>query len=164
MLIKNAKRLAWEWVECYAQDRRILGAYLCGSVIDMEERATLPWTCDVDIHLVIDGEEPSEKPGKLLYKDVLLEVSFIQKGSLFPAEKLLAAYEIVGALPENMPDTPLTAARHRAGVCSDSILSPEVEFVNRSGEKRAQPAVGVKSVRHTVRPPVQTGPPLVSYG
>lgn len=97
MLIKDAKRLAREWVERYAADHRILGAYFSGSVIEMEEEAVLPETSDVDINLVIDGEEPSEKPGKLMYQNVLLEASFIQKDSLFPAEKLLAFYEIVGA-------------------------------------------------------------------
>lgn len=97
MLIRDAKRLAREWVERYAQDHRILGAYLGGSVIEMEEDATLPDSSDVDINLVIDGKESSEKPGKLLYRDALLEASFIQMADLFPAERLLLFYEIVGA-------------------------------------------------------------------
>lgn len=97
MLIKDAKRLAREWVEHYAENHRILGAYLGGSVIEMDGEDLLPETSDVDINLVIDGAEPSEKPGKLLYRKALLEASFIQKDSLFPAEKLLVFYEITGA-------------------------------------------------------------------
>lgn len=97
MLIKEAKRLACEWTAQYARDHEILGAYFNGSVIEMEDHATLPASSDVDINLVVDGREPAEKPGKLLYQNVLLEASFIQKDSLFPAEKLLGTYEIVGA-------------------------------------------------------------------
>lgn len=97
MLIKEAKRLAREWTVQYAKDHKILGAYFNGSVIEMEDHAMLPASSDVDINLVIEGKEPAEKPGKLLYQNALLEASFIQKDSLFPAEKLLGTYEIVGA-------------------------------------------------------------------
>lgn len=97
LTMKEAKRLALEWVQAYSRDHEIVGAYFNGSITAMDESAELSPFSDIDINIVIDSSKPEEKLGKFIYKEVLLDVSFIAKEDLLPLDKLLSTYEIAGA-------------------------------------------------------------------
>lgn len=101
MLALEAKALAHEWVQNYNQTQPLLGAYLNGSLTTLRDKQPLSPFSDVDINLVLSGPDAPPKIGKIHYKSILLDVSFVPEDSLFPPKKLLSTYEICGAFRTN---------------------------------------------------------------
>ncbi len=97
MLVKEAKVAARRWV--YEEGRETLGfygAFLAGSINWLPEDASLPTTSDVDIMVVLAEPDPPVKPGKFLYHDVLLEVSYLSVEQLQTPDMILGDYHIAG--------------------------------------------------------------------
>lgn len=73
------------------------GAYFAGSINWLAEDADIPTTSDVDIMVVLEDADPPIKPGKMIYRDVLLEVSHISRDRLQSAEQVLGDYHLASA-------------------------------------------------------------------
>jgi len=99
MLVKEAKETARRWVmEAGMQIPRLWGAFLHGSINWLADDAAFPAESDVDIMLVLDETNPGLKLGKFLYQDLLLEVSYLPKGEIQSAERVLGLYHLAGSL------------------------------------------------------------------
>jgi hypothetical protein len=92
-----AREIAREWVMEHATGLPgFAGAYLAGSVNAMPDDATLPATSDVDITVVLGESNPPGKPGKFLYREVLLEVTYMSGDALRSPEQVLGHYHLAG--------------------------------------------------------------------
>lgn len=91
----EAKARGREWV--LTQGVRLpefYGAFFHGSILEQEEDALISPSSDVDIMVVVDGTEPSTKLGKLLFREVMLEVSYVSLDALRDAERVLGNYRL----------------------------------------------------------------------
>ena len=91
MIVKHAKDVARQWViEEASQAPGFWGAFYHGSTNWLPDDATLPATSDVDVMVVLAGPNPPNKLGKFIYKDVMLEVSYL------PSDQVQSPYLILG--------------------------------------------------------------------
>ena len=78
MQVSQARQIARTWATTHGPDLPgFTGAYLAGSIVTMPDTAELPPSSDVDLHIVIDDDDPPIKPGKFIHEGMLLEVSLI---------------------------------------------------------------------------------------
>ncbi|MEX0785881.1 MAG: hypothetical protein WD939_04520 [Dehalococcoidia bacterium] len=93
MLVSEVKDIARRWV---AEEPAVLpgfrGAFHTGSINWLPDGAEFPYTSDADIAVVFDGEPPPS-PGKLLYRDVLLEAGYYPMTQFASAEELLGNHQ-----------------------------------------------------------------------
>lgn len=90
----NARQVAQEWVETAGRHLPgFAGAWLAGSLAWLPDDALIPRWSDTDILIVLQGTNPP-KLGKLLYNDVLLEVSFLEFDAVADAARLAADYRV----------------------------------------------------------------------
>ena len=76
MTVGAARQAAVDWLSAHAKAQPgFRGAYFIGSSIRLPDNAALPSDSDIDLAVVIDEAEPSFKPGKLLYRGALLDIS-----------------------------------------------------------------------------------------
>jgi hypothetical protein len=73
------------------------GAFLHGSINWLPDDAALPGSSDVDVMVVLAGGAPPDKPGKFIYRDVLLEVSWLPIDQLQSPERILGNYQLAGS-------------------------------------------------------------------
>lgn len=98
MLIKDAKAIAHQWVmEKATQLPGFYGAFYHGSSNWLAEDAILPATSDLDVMVVLADPNPPEKLGKLIYRDVMLEISYLASDQLQSAEQVLGQYHLAGS-------------------------------------------------------------------
>src|SRR5215208_1571902 len=98
MMLGNAKDIARTWVnEAAGTIPGFQGALFHGSVNWLPDDAELPATSDLDVMIVLDAENAAAKPGKFVYRDVLLEVSFIAIDQLQTPEQILGRSELAGS-------------------------------------------------------------------
>jgi len=103
MNVKQAKDIARQWVaEEAATIAGLQGAYFAGSAIWLPDHADLPVTSDVDVTLVHDGPAANlpDKPGKFLFRGVVLDVSRIPLHELRLPELILGDYHLAGSFRE----------------------------------------------------------------
>jgi hypothetical protein len=74
-----------------------VGAYFTGSVNWLPDDAPFPATSDLDIHLVLEDPGDALKPGKFVYRGVLLEASYIARDQLHSPEAVLSSGQLAGA-------------------------------------------------------------------
>lgn len=97
MIVKHAREAARRWVgEVGCKVPGFHGAYFAGSANWLPEDAELPAISDLDVVVVLAGPEPPHKPGKLVYQDVLLEVSYFSSERLRSPEVVLSDYHLAG--------------------------------------------------------------------
>lgn len=72
----------------------VLGAYTAGSANWLPDDAILPSSSDLDVMLVLADSDPPVKPGKQLYKGVLLELTYLSDQPFQSAETILAHYHL----------------------------------------------------------------------
>jgi hypothetical protein len=97
MNVKLAKAVARHWViEEAATTPGFAGAFFHGSVNALPDEARLPATSDVDVMIVLDGAPP-QKPGKFVYRNLLLEISYLSSDQLRSAEQILGRYDLAGS-------------------------------------------------------------------
>src|SRR5579859_1250379 len=98
MIVKEATDAARQWVE--TEGSRLpgfCGAYLAGSVNWLPDDAVISATSDVDIMVVLEDSIPPIKPGKMIYRGALIEVSYVSRDRLRSAEQVLGDYHLAGA-------------------------------------------------------------------
>ena len=97
MKVTEAKARARRWVEEEAASLPgFYGAFYTGSTLWLPDDADIAPTSDLDLWVVFDRPPPN-KLGKFLYRDVLLEVSFVERDQLLSAEHVLGDYHMAGS-------------------------------------------------------------------
>ncbi|MBA2518130.1 MAG: hypothetical protein H0V24_00535 [Chloroflexia bacterium] len=98
MIVKEAKAVAREWVLTQASGMPgFWGTFYHGSANWLADDATLSPTSDLDVMAVLADAELPGKPGKLIYHDVMLEVSYLSRDELRSAESVLGQYHLAGS-------------------------------------------------------------------
>lgn len=118
MLVGEAKAVARRWVdEAAAGWPGFGGAVFHGSINRLTEEAALPSASDVDVLVVLEGDEPPPKIGKFVHRGVLLEVSFVAAAEVASAEAVSGRYDLADSFrtPSVVADpTGRLAALHEA--------------------------------------------------
>lgn len=99
MRVKQAKAVARQWV--LAEGRALpgfRGAFSHGSTNWLPDDALLSPTSDVDVMVVLADPNPPVKPGKFLYQDVMLEVSYLPQDQVQSPDQILGNYHLAGNL------------------------------------------------------------------
>lgn len=97
MIVKDAKDAARRWV--IEEARKVpgfYGAFFAGSTNWLADDAVLPATSDVDVMVVITDPDPPDKPGKFVYRGVILEVSYLPSNLFRSPELVLGHYHMAG--------------------------------------------------------------------
>ncbi len=98
MIVEHAKDAARRWViEEAGNAPGFCGAFFHGSVNWLPNDAALPPSSDVDVIVVLAGDNPPGKLGKLTYRDVMLDVSYLASDQLQSPDQVLGTYEIAGS-------------------------------------------------------------------
>ncbi len=98
MRVGTARAVAADWVRRYAtHEPGFQGAYFSGSTIGMADEAELPRASDVDVMLVTAAAKPPRKPGKFLYRNALIEVTYLSSHQLASADEVLASVHLAGS-------------------------------------------------------------------
>lgn len=99
MNVRQAKEIVRQWVTAEAaQAPGFHGAFYHGSINWLAEQADLPPTSDVDVMIVLDGPAPLEKTGKLVYRDVIIEASYLPADAVRSADQVLGLSHLAGSL------------------------------------------------------------------
>jgi hypothetical protein len=98
LLVKQARDIARRWVVEQAHGiPGFDGAFLTGSATWLPDDAALPATSDVDVMVVLASSTAPGKLGKFVYRDVLLEVSYVPRDQLQSPDAILADYHKAGS-------------------------------------------------------------------
>lgn len=122
MIVKHAKDVARRWViEEAASVPGFCGAFYAGSVNWLPDDAYLPPTSDVDIWVVLAGANAADKPGKIIYRDVILDVSYLPIDQLQPPDRILGDYHMAGSFrtPSVIADPSGQLTKLQAAVSTD---------------------------------------------
>jgi hypothetical protein len=94
MLVKQAKDVARDWVAAQAQTLPgFHGAYFAGSINWLPDDATLSQTSDVDLMVVLADSSAPPKLGKTLFRDALLDVTYLASDPFQSAETMLGDFQ-----------------------------------------------------------------------
>jgi hypothetical protein len=97
MIVKDAKELARQWViEEASKAPGFYGALYAGSTNWLPDEADFPPTSDVDVWVVLADPAPLAKLGKFIYRDVILEVSYLTNDQLRSSDQILGDYHMAG--------------------------------------------------------------------
>jgi hypothetical protein len=121
MLVQQAKEVAREWVLAEAaQTPGFWGAFYHGSAAWLPADAALPPASDVDVIVVLADPTPPPKLGKIRYRDVLLDVSYLSRDELASPEAVLGSSHLAGSLraPGIIADPSGQLARLQAAVAA----------------------------------------------
>lgn len=114
MKVGFARNIAKEWViQQGSKVEGFLGAYFAGSTAQMHEEADLSKSSDIDIMVVISTEEVPLKLGKFIYKDVILEVTFLCWNQIASAEQVLVSHHLANSLRIDTIITDPTGCIHK---------------------------------------------------
>jgi hypothetical protein len=122
MLIKDAKAIARQWViEQASQAPGFSGAFYAGSTHWLPGDAPMSPTSDLDLWVILDDSSPPQKLGKLIYRGVLLEVSYLPRARLDAPESILGDYHMAGSFrtPGIIADPTGQLTRLQAAVTKD---------------------------------------------
>lgn len=93
MLVREAKALAREWaLEEASKTPGFFGAYMIGSALWKVEDSEMPPESDIDIKVVVEGNERPQTYSKSIYKGVLIEVSYALSKDYQSPETILSSY------------------------------------------------------------------------
>ena len=122
MILKHAKAVARRWVIEEASNRPgFAGAFYHGSTTWLPDDAPLPATSDVDVMVVLTDPDPPPKPGKIVYRDVLVEVSYLPSDQVRSPDQILGQYHLAGSFrtPSIILDPSGRLTRLQAAVARD---------------------------------------------
>lgn len=95
MHVREAKAIAEEWVrENASRELTFRGAFFSGSIRSIPPDAELPPTSDVDVFVVLDVATRPPKLGKILFRGVLLEITYIAASDLANVEAVATNYHL----------------------------------------------------------------------
>ncbi len=98
MKVGTARNRAIEWVMQHAsREAGFRGAYFSGSTVGQPDDVELAESSDVDIVIVIEEEEPPLKLGKFVYRDTLVEATYLSIHQLATAKEVLLSYHLAGS-------------------------------------------------------------------
>ncbi|MCC6792795.1 MAG: hypothetical protein IT336_13975 [Thermomicrobiales bacterium] len=122
MKVIDAKAVARQWVLDYVAGMPgFVGAFVHGSANWMADDDRLPPTSDLDVMVVFDGATPAQKPGKLVERGVMLEVSYLSGDQLGSPDAILGQSDLAGSLhvPSVILDPTGRLGRLQAAVAGD---------------------------------------------
>jgi hypothetical protein len=98
MRIGSARTAATEWVMTHAsREAEFQGAYFSGSTIGLPDDAEMSPASDIDVVVVTTKAEPPLKLGKFVYRDTLVEVTYLSWNQLASVEEVLTSYHLAGS-------------------------------------------------------------------
>jgi hypothetical protein len=98
MIAKDAKHVARQWVIMDASKAPGFdGAFYAGSTNWLPDDAVFPSTSDVDVWVVLADPDLLAKPGKFIYRDVILDVSYLPSDQLRSPHQILGDYHMAGS-------------------------------------------------------------------
>jgi hypothetical protein len=98
MIAKDAKDVARQWVIMDASKAPGFdGAFYAGSTNWLPDDAVFPSTSDVDVWVVLADPDLLAKPGKFIYRDVILDVSYLPSDQLRSPHQILGDYHMAGS-------------------------------------------------------------------
>jgi hypothetical protein len=98
MLVGEARSLAGRWVRDHAQSLAgFQGAFMTGSAIWAPENAPMSPGSDVDLTVLLSGQLPPVKLGKVRYRGVLLDVNYMDASQVASPEVVLGSYYLAGS-------------------------------------------------------------------
>jgi hypothetical protein len=98
LIVKDAKDIARQWViEEASKAPGFYGAFYAGSMNWLPDDAVFPATSDLDIWVVLADPNPPDKLGKFIYRDVMLEVSYLPSKQLQSPDLILSDYHLAGS-------------------------------------------------------------------
>ncbi|MBO1513275.1 hypothetical protein I7822_16620 [Metabacillus sp. BG109] len=98
MKVGLARAAAVEWVmEQASQMNGFRGAYFSGSTVGLPDDAELSVASDVDVVIVTEHSEPPPKLGKFIYRDTLVEATYLPWKLLASVEEVLTSYHLAGS-------------------------------------------------------------------
>ncbi|MFC5651945.1 hypothetical protein ACFPYJ_23060 [Paenibacillus solisilvae] len=102
MKVGSARSAAAEWVTHHAsREAGFQGAYFSGSTIGLPDDAEMSAASDIDVVIVIADDEPPLKLGKFIYRDTLVEATYLSMSQLASVEEVLTSYHLAGSFRVN---------------------------------------------------------------
>ncbi|MBE9914842.1 hypothetical protein G8C92_12435 [Paenibacillus donghaensis] len=147
MKIGLARQNAAAWVTTNARkEEGYLGAYFSGSTVGRFDQDSLPVGSDIDVVVVREGEEAPPKPGKIRFRDTLIEITYVSSKQLDTAEHLLKSYHLAGSFRFNtIIDDPTGGLRRLQEQVSKHFA--EKKWVRqRCEEARVRAETGLRSL------------------
>ncbi|MFD0343145.1 hypothetical protein ACFVH0_31455 [Streptomyces sp. NPDC127117] len=141
MRVGTARSAAVQWVTEHARpDPGFRGAFFSGSTVGLPDDAELSPYSDVDIVVVTADPAPPVKPGKLRFREALLEVSLLPWDELASADEVLSSYHLAGSFRrDTVVDDPTGRLRElRADVSRRFAERPWVRRRCRDAERRIE--------------------------
>jgi hypothetical protein len=98
MLVGEARSVAGSWVREHAQSLAgFQGAFMTGSAIWAPADAPLSPASDVDLTILLGGQRPPVKLGKVRHDGVLLDVNYTDAAQVASPEDVLGSYYLAGS-------------------------------------------------------------------
>jgi len=115
--VQQVKGIVRQWVIDEASRMPgFRGAFFHGSINWLTDDDALPETSDVDVMVVLDGAVVPEKPGKFIYRDVIIEASYLPADQVSSADLVLGMSHLAGSLHKDSiiadPSGKLRAVQH----------------------------------------------------
>jgi hypothetical protein len=114
--------VARQWViEEASRVQGFHGAFYHGSINWLADEAALPTTSDVDVMVAFAAPDPPARLGKFMYRNVILEVSYLPSDQLQSPELILGQSHLAGSLrtPSIILDPSGQLTRLQAAVSRD---------------------------------------------
>jgi hypothetical protein len=98
MLVGEARLVAGAWLRHAAPSLATFqGAFMTGSAIWAPDDALMSSSSDVDVTIVLDGQLPPVKLGKIRHRGVLLDVTYLEAAQVASPEVVLGSYYLAGS-------------------------------------------------------------------
>lgn len=98
VLVEYAKAVGRQWVlEEASPSPGFFGAFYHGSTHWLPDHTPLPATSDIDVIVVLAGSEVPDKLGKFIYRDVMLDVSYLPWAEVQSPEMILPVSHLAGS-------------------------------------------------------------------
>ncbi|MFC0329073.1 hypothetical protein ACFOLF_29055 [Paenibacillus sepulcri] len=98
MRVGDARAAAAEWIlQEASREAGFRGAYYSGSTVGLPDEAELPPASDVDVVIVVAGDEPPLKLGKFIYRGTLVEATYLSLSLFNSVEDVLSSYHLAGS-------------------------------------------------------------------
>jgi len=120
MLVREVKHIARQWIAQEAQKLPgMLGAFYHGSINWSPDESAFSSTSDVD--LVVITEPGNLKPGKLVFNNLILDISYMPEAAFRDPQDVLTTYYLAGSFAKS----PLFEAK------SNQLSAVHTEVVNQ---------------------------------
>src|SRR3982750_1720547 len=97
MLVRDAREVARAWGAGEGSTvPGFAGAYFAGSANWLAEDALLPATSDLDVNLVVSAEATTGSRTKLVWREVLIEITSLPIEQIRSPEVVLGDYHLAG--------------------------------------------------------------------